>query len=51
MAGRVVQTLVHEELQSGSHEFTFDRAKLPAGIYLLKMQTPLFVITQSIIVQ
>ncbi len=51
MAGRVVHTLLHEELQSGSHEFTFDRAKLPAGIYLLKMQTPSSVMTQSIIVQ
>jgi hypothetical protein len=51
MAGSVVHTLVHEELQSGSHEFTFDRAKLPAGMYLLKMQTPSFVKTQSIIIQ
>jgi photosystem II stability/assembly factor-like uncharacterized protein len=35
--GREIQTLVNEQLQSGTYEVTFDGTNLPSGIYFYKL--------------
>ncbi|MBA3647782.1 MAG: hypothetical protein H0W62_04400 [Chitinophagales bacterium] len=40
-----------ENIYAGNYEVNLDRDKLAAGMYLLKMQMPSSVMTQSIIVQ
>ncbi len=43
LLGREVTTLLNDELIAGKHSITIDAKDLPAGIYLLKLQSSLFV--------
>ncbi len=38
--GRQVQTLVDGQVTAGRHRLTWDASLLPAGIYLIRLQTP-----------
>jgi len=38
ISGRLVTTLVHEELPASQHTVTFDAADLPSGIYFYRLQ-------------
>ena len=42
ISGKVIATLVNEQLNSGSYEVTFDGSKLSSGIYFYKLQTNKF---------
>ena len=42
LLGREVTTLLNDELIAGKHSITIDAKDLPAGIYLLKLQSSQF---------
>lgn len=43
LLGREVITLMNAELDGGKHSISFDAENLPAGVYLLKLQTDTFI--------
>ncbi len=47
--GRVVQTLVNEELKAGTYEVNFDAGYLPSGTYYYKLETQNFKETKRMI--
>lgn len=47
--GILVRTLSEGYLTSGSHDFTFDSANLPADIYIIKCETESGVVTRKVL--
>lgn len=47
LLGRKVATLVNEELQMGSHSFSFEGASLSSGVYVYRLQQNEQVLTRS----
>ena len=47
LLGRKVATLVNEELQRGSHSFSFDGTSLSSGVYVYRLQQNDQVLTRS----
>jgi photosystem II stability/assembly factor-like uncharacterized protein len=47
--GREVRTLVHEKLQAGSYETTFDATGLASGVYFYRLQVGEFVQTKRLV--
>ena len=39
LAGQLIETLVNNQQESGSHTLTWDAALLPSGMYFLRMET------------
>ncbi len=51
MAGRVVGSSVTNEVSKGANELTYPVNTLPAGMYIMKLQTPVNTIVKKIMVQ
>jgi photosystem II stability/assembly factor-like uncharacterized protein len=49
IAGRLIQTLVKEELQPGTYEVTFDGSALTSGVYFYQLRTDNFVQTKKLV--
>ena len=49
IAGRLVQTLVEEWREAGSHFVTFDGSRLAAGVYLVRLQAGEFTGVQKLV--
>ncbi len=49
VTGRLVQTLVNENLQSGSYEVTFNGENLNSGVYFYKLITSGFTETKRML--
>ncbi|MBK6767299.1 MAG: T9SS type A sorting domain-containing protein [bacterium] len=47
--GRVVKTLVNEQMSAGHHELGFDGASLPSGIYFARLNAGELVRTQKLV--
>jgi hypothetical protein len=47
ISGRLVATLVHEELPASQHTITFDAADLPAGVYFYRLEAGGFASTKK----
>ncbi len=47
--GRLVATLLHEELPASQHTITFDAADLPSGIYFYRLQASAFTSTRKMV--
>ena len=51
MEGKEVETLVNENLAPGSHQISFARKELTAGLYIVRMDHNLMVQTKTLVVQ
>lgn len=49
LTGRAVQTLLDEQMSGGRHEFGFDGAALPSGIYFARLSAGNLVKTQKMV--
>ncbi|MFV1980347.1 MAG: T9SS type A sorting domain-containing protein, partial [Rhodothermia bacterium] len=49
VTGRLVETLVDEQLSAGSYRVTFDAGNLASGVYLYRMQAGPTVITNRML--
>lgn len=48
--GRVVQTLVNEELRAGNYKVSFEKNNLSSGIYFYKLVTPEYSLTKKMVI-
>ena len=49
ISGKIIATLVNEQLNSGTYEVTFDGSKLSSGIYFYKLRTNNFTDVKKLI--
>ena len=49
MSGRLVETVTRGELLSGEHTFHWSPDNLPAGVYLVKAQSPVWNATERVV--
>jgi hypothetical protein len=49
--GRIVATLVLQELAEGEHTYSWDACDLPSGIFLYQLQTGSYIKTRKLILQ
>ena len=49
MLGQVVATLVHEEVEAGSHEVMFDGTGLASGVYFYRLRAGVFVQSRKLL--
>jgi len=47
-AGRIVKNLIQKEIEAGNHAYSLDMSQQASGIYFIRIETNLGVITQSI---
>ena len=49
ITGREIQTLVNENLNSGTYEVTFDGSNFSSGVYFYKLQSGDFIDTKKML--
>jgi hypothetical protein len=49
IAGRIIVTLVNDELKSGKYEYTMTSVNIPSGVYFYRLETECYTMTRRMI--